>query len=208
MASRNILTNYYSIKSAEQNFESYLIYAPFDGTITEANMEEGAVANPGTKLGTIINTKDLELEVPVDVEDSKWLRVGQKVEVNSEHKTSTWRGVVTRKSQSVNPNTQSINLYISLKSTSKNPIYKGEYLTAVFPGIKLFNVMKIPRNAVFNQNNVFIVENGVLKQKTINVVKINNDKLFFNGIPNGTMVVSEPLINAAENSKVQILEKD
>lgn len=208
MASRNILTNYYSIKSAEANFESYHIHAPFDGTITETNMEVGAVANPGTKLGTIINTVHLELEVPVEVEDAKWLNVGNKVNVKSVRRSSTWEGKIVRKSQNVNPNTQAINVYISLNSSSKNPIYKGEYLTAIFPGIKLYNVMEIPRNAIFNRNVVFTVVDGLLHHKVVNIQKINEDKLFFDGIPEGTDVVAEPLINAAENSKVQILGRE
>lgn len=208
MSSRNILTSYYTIKSAEANFESYHIYAPFDGTITEVNMETGAIANPGTRLGTIINTLDLELEIPIDVDDAKWLKIGQKVEVFNSNKTSNWNGKIIRKAQSVSPSSQSINIYVDLKSTPNNPVYKGEYLTAVFSGIKLFNVMEISRNAVFNQNLVFTVENGLLVQKTINVKKINKDKLFFAGISEGTDVVSEPLINASENSKVKILGRE
>ncbi|MBU0475351.1 MAG: HlyD family efflux transporter periplasmic adaptor subunit [Bacteroidetes bacterium] len=207
MASRNILTNYYTIKSAEANFESYRIYAPFNGTITEVNFEEGAVANSGTKLGKIINTVNLELEVPVDLDDSKWLSTGQKVEVFNSDKTSKWVGEIVRKANDINPNTQSINVYVSLNSNKNNPIYKGEYFTAVFAGIKLAKVMEIPRNAVFNQNVVFVVENGLLLQRTINVKKINKDKLFFVGLAEGTEVVSEPLINASENSSVKILGK-
>lgn len=207
MASRNILTNYYTIKSAEANFESYHIYAPFAGTITEVNLEEGAVANPGSKLGKIINTVNLELEVPVEIEDAKWLKIGQKVEVQSSKKTSSWDGKIVRKAQNVNPTTQSINVYVSLNSTSKNPLYKGEYLAANFRGIKLFDVMEIPRKAVFNQNEVFIVKDSLLEKREIKIEKINKDKIYFSGLENGVNIVAEPLINASENTKVTILRK-
>ncbi len=207
MASRNILTNYYTIKSAEANFESYHIYAPFSGTITEVSLEEGAVANPGSRLGKIINTKNLELEVPVEIGSAKWLKVGQRVEVYDSKKTSSWKGKIVRKSQNVNPTTQSINVYISLNSTSKNPLYKGEYLEAIFGGIKLFNVMEIPRKAVFNQNEVFIVKDGLLEKREIIIEKINKDKIYLSGLENGVEIVAEPLINASENTKVTILEK-
>lgn len=207
MASRNILTNYYSLKSAEANFESYHIYAPFAGTITEVSLEEGAIANPGSKLGKIINTENLELEVPVELEDAKWLNLGQKVEMHNKNNTSNWIGKIVRKSQNVNPTTQSINVYVSLKSTNKKPLYKGEYLTAHFGGIQLFNVMEIARKAVFNRNEVFIVEDSLLAKKDIKIKKINKDKIYFSGLADGTSVVSEPLINASENTKVEILKK-
>ena len=207
MASRNILTNYYTIKSAEANFESYHIYAPFAGTITEVILEEGAVANPGSRLGKIINTKNLELEVPVEIGSAKWLKVGQRVKVYDSKKTSNWNGRIVRKSQNVNPTTQSINVYVALNSTSKNPLYKGEYLEAKFGGIKLFNVMEIPRKAVFNQNEVFIVQDGLLEKREIVIEKINKDKIYLSGLENGVDIVAEPLINASENTKVTILEK-
>jgi multidrug efflux pump subunit AcrA (membrane-fusion protein) len=205
MASRNILTNYYSIKSAEANFRSYKIYAPFTGTITEVYFEEGTVANPGAKLGKIINTLNLELETPVVIEDAKWIRIGKKVKVFDEGENQRWTGRVIRKSQNINPATQSINIYVALKSTPQNPLYKGEYLSAQFTGIRLKNVMEIPRNAVFNGNMVFVVKNGLLEKEEINIVKIIKDKLFFNGLKKGLYVVAEPLVNATENTKVKIL---
>ncbi len=207
MASRNILTNFYNIKSAEASFEYYHIYAPFSGTITEVNLEIGAVANPGSRLGKIINTKELELEVPVKIGDAKWLKIGQSVSVVDSKKTSHWKGHIVRISQSVNPKTQSINVYVSLKSTSKNPLYKGEYLEANFGGIKLPHVMELPRKAVFNQNDVFIVKNGMLAKREIVIKKINKDKIYISGLNAGVNVVAEPLINASENTKVEIFEK-
>jgi len=206
MASRNILTNYYTIKSAEANFESYHIYAPFSGTITEVSLEEGAIASPGSKLGKIIDTKKLELEVPVEISSAKWLKVGQNVEVYDNKVTSSWHGKIVRKSQNVNPATQSINIYISINSTSKNPLYKGEYITANFGGIKLFNVMGIPRKAVINHNEVFLVQNGFLKKREIRIEKINKDTIYFSGLEDGVDIVAEPLINASENTKVEILK--
>ncbi len=206
MASRNILASYYTIKSAEASFEYYHIYAPFAGTITEVSLEQGAVANPGSRLGKIINTKNLELEVPLEIGNAKWLKIGQSVEVSDNKKTSSWKGKIVRKSQNVNPTTQSINVYVSINSTSKNPLYKGEYLSANFSGIKLFNVMEIPRKSVFNQNEVFIVKDGLLEKREIIIEKINKDKIYFSGLENGIDIVAEPLINASENTKVQILE--
>lgn len=205
MASRNILTNYYSIKSAEANFESYHIYAPFDGTIIEVNLQEGAVANPGSRLGRIINTKNLELEVPIEVDDAQWLKVGQKVSITNESRTSNWTGRIIRKPESVNPGTQSINIFVSISASRGNPVYQGEYLLAEFAGVKLKNVMEVPRNAVFNGNEVFVIHDSLLIKENIKIHKINRDKLYFSGLQEGIFVVSEPLINAVENTRVNIL---
>jgi len=208
MASRNILTNYYSIKSAEANFKSYHIYAPFKGTITEVNMQAGAIANPGTRLGRIINTTDLELEVPVKVINAQWLKVGQSVTVYNSNKTLSWKGKIVRKSQNVNPTTQSINVFVAINSSKGKSIFHGEYLSAEFSGIRLNNVMEILRKTVFNKNEVFIIRDSLLVREVIDIQKISRDKLYFNGLKESEYIVTEPLINATENTKVQILGEE
>jgi len=116
-----------------------------------------------------------------------------------------WAGVVVRKSRFVEPDTQSLSVFVSLVSTNENPLYKGQYLKAVFNNKKIENVMEITRNAAFNHNEVFVVEDGKLSKKEITVHKINEKTLIFSGLDVNTELVVEPLVNAFENMKVEIL---
>ena len=208
LASRNLLGDYYSIKKEELRLKKHSIYAPFDGAITTVKMEVGAIANPGTQLANIINTTDLELEVPVDVNSARWLNNGDVVKVHNESKTSEWLGRIIRKSNEVEVATQSISLFVNIKSTRAKPVYKGQYLIAEFSGIKLDHVMEIPRSAVFNSNEVFVVADTVLQKKEIVVKKVNQKTLFFSGLEEGLDIVVEPLISANENTKVKILGRE
>jgi hypothetical protein len=65
--------------------------------------------------------------------------------------------------------------------------------------------MEIPRSAVFNTNEVFTVVDGRLKKQSINVVKVNDKTLIFNGLEAGENIVVEPLINVKDNLAVEIL---
>ena len=47
LATKNILGEYYSIKSGEENLRKYYLYAPYDGSIVNVNLETGTVVNPG-----------------------------------------------------------------------------------------------------------------------------------------------------------------
>ena len=67
LASRNILGEYYSIKADEEMISKYHVYAPFDGNIVDVFTEFGTVVNPGSQIARIIQTGDLEVEVPVQV---------------------------------------------------------------------------------------------------------------------------------------------
>lgn len=206
LASRNVLNDYYSIQSAEVRLEKYRIYAPFNGTFTEVFMEVGSVANPGSRIATMIRTDKLELAVPVEVDDIYWIEVGDPVRIMTEDAARTWNGKVVRKSDFVDPGTQSITVYVSVFPNAENPLFQGQYLKAYFETKKVENSMVIPRNAIFNNNQVYVVENERLKKSEIKILKHNQNTVLINGIPEGVFVVSEPLVNAREGSRVVILE--
>jgi len=204
VASRNILTDYYSIKSDEITLDKHVIRAPFDGSFLNVSVEVGAIANPGAMLARIIYANSLELAAKVKVADAKWVTIGDKVKVMTSDISTQWDGEVTRISNFVDTATQSMNVFVKIKSTPENPVFKGQYLTAVFPGKSIGGVMEIARNAVFNSNEIFTVVDNMLVKQDIDIVKINENSLLFKGVDEGTDVVTEPLVNAMEGAKVQI----
>jgi len=205
VASRNILSEYYSIKSDEVTLEKYTLRAPFNGTFTEVNMEVGAIANPGATLAKIIRTDRLELEVPIETTDAQWIDVGDSVDVSTEDGLMHWLGRIVRKSDFVDPATQSRSIFVRIIPTADKPIYRGQYLKAVFNGKEIENAMEIPRNAVFNHNLVFVIEDKKLVKKEIIIRKINEKTLIFSGLEENTELVVEPLIGAMENTQVEII---
>ncbi len=206
LASRNILNDYYTIKSSEIRLEKYAIHAPFDGSFISVNFEVGSTVNPGSRLGTIIQTNRLELEVPVKTQDIHWLNIGDNVKISSGVSDVFVGGTIVRISDFVKPETQSVSVFVNIKSQSKIKLFEGMYLNATFKGEALSNVMEIPRNSVFNENDVFLVENDKLKLAAIKVHKVNEKTLIFSGIPEGEILVVEPLINVSEGMKVEILK--
>ncbi|MBN1294558.1 MAG: efflux RND transporter periplasmic adaptor subunit [Candidatus Latescibacteria bacterium] len=205
LASRNILGEYYSIQSDEITLDKYTIIAPFNGTFTEVYMEVGAIANVGATLAKISRTDKLELEVPVEISDAQWIETGDVATVSNEDESLHWKGQVVRKSDFVAQDTQSMSIFVRLTPTIDKPMFMGEYLKAVFNGKEIENAMEIPRNAVFNHNEVFVVLDGKLSKREIIIHKINEKTLIFSGIEEGTEIVVEPLINAVENTEVKII---
>lgn len=208
LASRNILSDYYAIKSDEVRLNKYLLHAPFHGAITEVFLEVGAVANPGSRIAKLIRTDHLELEVPLEANDIEYIKISDTVQVTNENETHSWTGEIIRIANFVEAKTQSVSVFVSITSTQNNLLYKGMYLKAKFPGQPMKQVMEIPRNAVFNSNEVFIVENGRLQKRRIKIHKVNTETLIFSGLKEGTKLVIEPLINANENMPVKAIVKE
>lgn len=207
LAGRNILSDYYGIKSEEVRLKKYKIYAPFSGTFTSVMLEASSVANPGSRVAKIIRTDRLELEVPLEIHNADWVRNGDAVTVTTEDGGKEWPGTVIRKSEFVDEGTQSISVFVALTSNAENPLYLGMYLKAIFPGVVVRNAMQIPRNAVFNHNEVFIVRQGRLTKREVTVHKIDEKTLIFSGLDEGEDLVVEPLVNATENSKAEIIKE-
>ena len=204
LTTRNVLGEYYNISKDELKLNRHTVRAPFDGTYTEVYLEAGAYTNMGGRVAHVISTNDLELEVPLKRIDAQWVKIGDKVSVKSEGGIE-WTGKVIRKSQFVDENTQSQSVFVKLNNhNSKNTFLSGEYLIAHFSGHPIENVMEIPRNCVFNTNEVFIIVDGRLEMRRINVVKVNERSLIFNGLNEGEIIVLQALINVLEGTLVEI----
>jgi len=208
LASRNVFNEYYGILQDEKRLSRHSLYAPFDGTFTQVIVEVGGYVNTGGQIARMIRTDQLEVEVPVENYQSEWIKIGDKVQVFSNQNESVKQGVVVRKSDFIDANTQSRSIFIKLLNSESNKLLSGEYMEVEFPGQKIQNAMELPRGAVFNSNEVFTVIDGKLKKQVIEVLKWNETTLIFNGLEEGTKVVSEPLINVKENSPVGILGEE
>ncbi|MDX1284559.1 MAG: hypothetical protein R3182_06095, partial [Draconibacterium sp.] len=104
--------------------------------------------------------------------------------------------------------TQMRGIFVQVKNSANNELLMGEYKVVRFPGQKIQSAMEIPRSAVFNSNELFAVVDGRLKKKEINIIKVNETTLIFNGLEEGEKIVVEPLINVKENSPVGIFGEE
>lgn len=208
LASRNVLSEYYGIQQDEKRLARHSLYAPFNGAFTQVNFEVGAYVNSGGQIARMIRTDQLEVEVPVENGQSKWIHLGDEVEVYSRNRQMVRPGKVVRKSDFVDPNSQSRSIFVWVQNQPNDPVFAGEYKEVKFPGQRIAQSMEIPRNAVFNSNEVFTVIDGKLKKEQIHILKWNENSLIFNGLEEGTIVVTEPLINVKENSSVGIFGQE
>ncbi|WP_159517665.1 efflux RND transporter periplasmic adaptor subunit [Sunxiuqinia indica] len=204
LASQGVLNSYYSILQDEKKLERHSMYAPFDGTFTRVNSEVGAYVNTGGQIANMIRTDLLELEVPIENEFSRWIKIGDQVTVNKG--SLELSGKVVRKAAFVDESTQSRSIFVKVDSKYNDVLLPGEYLSVVFLGLPIKQAMEIPRSAVFNTNDVFVVDEGFLKKKQIHIIKVNTSTLIFDGLEEGEYVVTESLINVKEKTPVEILE--
>ncbi len=200
LATKGIYSTFYSIKSAEERLKKHWYYAPFDGSITEVVMETGAYVNAGTRIGRIMKKGYHELKVAVETRDIPWIQLGAEATIYSGETQQTWNGSVARVSDYINENTQSIDVYLTI-DPSGGKIYDGQFIEAAIPARTINDGLEIPRNILYNGNEVFVIEDSLLKVKEVTVHRLMEENAVISGLAVGEDLVVEPLINAHNNMK-------
>ncbi len=221
ISSKGIITEYYTIKSDEERLKKYVISAPFNGSILNAMTDEGAVVNPGTPIISILRDGNLEIEIPVNKNEIEKVKQGALVSLYDES-SITAKGKVIRKGNYINAQTQTIPVFIEISETSA-PLYNGVYLNAEIAAEGFETVMEIPRKALTSNDIIFTIETDSkpiimfgfhlftrhkhkIKMMPVNIVSYQKNTVYVKGVPDGTVIVVEPVINGKDGAKVEIIK--
>lgn len=200
IASRNLLSQYYTIQSAEERLRKYVVKAPFSGVITQTSIQPGALVRAGQKLGELMNTSNYELQVTVPLSDLEYLTRGSKVALNSRDIAGTWTGTVRRINDQVDAGTQTVKVFIAV--AGKN-LREGMYMMGAIDAKPIKDAISIPRDLLINQNAVYVVHENTLELRPVEVIKVMEKEAIVRGITDGTFLLKEKLPNAFEGMKVE-----
>jgi multidrug efflux pump subunit AcrA (membrane-fusion protein) len=200
---RGIVSNYYNVKNLEQRLSKYTISAPFDGILTEALVTEGSLIRSGQKLGEFIDPSVYEMEVAISKSFANLLKVGEKVELNNLDGTEAFTGIVSRVNGSIDATTQTITVFIEVKSEL---LKEGMYLEARLDAKQEENAIEIHRNLLLDTNQIFVVRDGVLDVLDVKPVYFSDTKVVLKDVPNGAIILSRSVPGAYAGMLVKIFE--
>lgn len=203
LAARNVFKIYYSIKNLELRLSKYEIKAPFDGVVTQSMIQRGTLIRAGQKLGAFSGIKHFEIELPINEKEIKFIGIGNKVQLISENLNKSWGGTITRISRSIDPNSQTINVYATL---SGDNLKDGMYFKAIINGKFIPNSFIVPRKAIVNNEAVFYVDNGKLARKNIDILLSGESDMYINGIDSLVEIITNPLVNFILGEKIKIIK--
>lgn len=192
MTSRGILAEYYNIKSAEARMEKYVYIAPFSGTVLETYAEPGAIANPGTRIARIAKTNDFEIKVPISVDNIANYQKQGSVQFFTADGILVGSGNINRISEVINQQTQSVDVYYSIRPIANQKIYSGLFLNAAINQSAVKESITLPRIAV-TENTVNVLKNGAIVAREIQIVGNKPDSLYVFGLQNGEHVILEKI---------------
>lgn len=203
ISGRGILTSFYNVKNLEQRLAKYHISAPFDGVLTEALVTEGTLIRGGQKLGEFINTGVYELEVAVSKAYSDLLKVGEDVALTNLEKTKTYTGKVARINGRVDQASQTIKAFIDVSDSN---LREGMYLEANLDAKEEVDAIQVDRGLLLENDKLFVVRDSILDVIDVQPVYFTDKTVVLKEVPNGTMIVSKPLVGAYVGMSVKVFE--
>lgn len=190
MTSRNVLTEYYNLKSTEARMEKYLYIAPFSGTVVDVFAEPGSIINPGSQVAKIARSGEFEVKVPIDLADLKiYQELNEATFTNSSGKV-IGKGKIIRVSDVINQQTQSADVYYSVHPLNNEKIYHGVFVNVKIDREANKETMTLPRVAVKNNRVNLLVKDKLIEQEVL-IVGSKPDTVFVTGLTNGDKVLIE-----------------
>lgn len=188
------------------------VVAPFDGVVTQRNIDVGSLvqadAASGTALFTMVHSDIIRVQLYVPQDQAYGLVPGAAAVVQvPEIPGRTFTGTVARVADALQPGTRTLLTEIDVPNPDG----------ALRSGIYCMVQLKIPRRTpsliipgaavIFNRAGlqVAVVEDGAVHIRKINVVRdLGTTVEASDGVKDGDKVVINPSVNLADGSKVQV----
>jgi len=188
------------------------VVAPFDGVVTQRNIDVGSLitadAATGTPMYTVVHSSVIRVWVYVPQDSAFGVKPGIDAVIRVPAMPNlTFHGKVTRIANALQPGTRTLLTEIDIPNPDG----------ALSPGIYCTVELQIPRQApalilpasaiIFNQNGmqVAVAEDGVVRLRKIAITADYGAEVeVHDGVNEGDSVVLQPPVNLTDGGKVNV----
>src|ERR1700730_5285063 len=212
VAESNIAAQEAQIRILGQEKAYQRVVAPFDGVITQRNIDNGSLVQSQSTFMYALMHPDVirtQLYVPQDAAFGVAPGVDAVVHV-PEIPNRSFPGKVTRIASALQPGSRTLLTEVDVPN-SDGALSPGIYCTVELYIPRKTPSMIIPADAVvFDENgqHVAVVENGTVHLQKIVVARdFGTEVEVHDGVRPGDQVILNPMVNLAEGSKVAVRNK-
>lgn len=214
-----------ALAEAELQLERTRIVAPFDGRVRQDHVDFGQFVTMGGKVADVFSTDVAEIRLPLsDVElalidlplSDGAMEAQQTVPVTftAEYggKSHTWTGQIVRTEGVVDAKTHLIYAVAEVEKPyaqveSGMPMTVGMFVNARIQGKTFENAIKVPRDALYKDNSIVLVNTGNrLRFADVQVLQKNKDHIIVRAeFDDGDRVALSPPGTVTENMHVHVI---
>ncbi len=200
------------VENARRSLERATVTAPFDGVISERQIDPGQFVGAGSPLMTVVDLTRLEVEATAPVSYGPQLAPGQPVELKVEgFGERVFQGRLERLNPVAIEGSRMLPIYVSL------PNEGGELRGGMFASGRIVLEAKqdglgIPSGALHRDADgdyVIVVENGMTQRRAVEIAREWDAGAVIeiaSGLEPGEVVVAEPLPELKPGMQIELVE--
>ncbi len=215
IAKSKIETAKLEVEHSENELEKTSLFAPIDGVLTSKEVEVGELANPNTKIGSLVDISSVYVEIGITEKDIERIRMGQNVKVNVDtYPGRDFYGSVDKIFPQIEG--RSRTLTVKIKLDNKDMLIKpGMFARALINIYEKKGAILIPIGAIRQKEDnyfVFVVEKNQqekdeAKLRTIKIAyRTIENAIIEEGVSEGELVVFEQQGELKDKSPCEVLE--
>ena len=209
VAQANIAAQEAQIRVLQQQKAYQRVVAPFDGVITQRNIDNGSLVTSGsTFMFTLMHSDVIRTMVFVPQDEAFGLAPGVDAVVRvPEIPDRSFPGKVTRIASALQPGSRTLLTEIDVPNPD-GALSPGIYCTVELSVPRKTPSMIIPGDAVvFDQDglHVAVVENGAAHLQKITIARdLGTEVEVHDGVKPGDQVILNPMVDLVEGAKVAV----
>jgi RND family efflux transporter MFP subunit len=182
-------------QAAELALERTVVRAPFAARVLETRLDVGQVVNTSQSVGTVFSLDAIEITVPVSSDDLRAIGdpYGRTVEVRTGELEAS--GQVVRSSAAVDERTRLATLFVRPAGDLSRRLTVGEFVSVTIAGDDAPNAVRIPTAALTSRDQVWVVDNGQLAERRVEVLGNRNGMTFVSDFDAAEGLVAVPPAN-------------
>ena len=215
------------LATANLNLERTRPSLPVDAVIMNERIDLGQYVMIGQSMGAAYGIESMEIEVPLQDKELAWFAVPDntvlvnadqspkkgavaRVSANFAGEEKCWSGYVVRTTGQVDITSRLISVVVEVfepfkDSGSTPPLLPGMFVEVAIEGNTLKNAIAVPRDAMHNNNEVWVAKDGQLDVQLLDIVRADRDFAYADsGLDDGDMIIVSSLDTVIEEMKVRI----
>jgi RND family efflux transporter MFP subunit len=223
------------LADAELQLEKTRLRAPFDGQVISSHLDLGEFVQAGQEAAKLYDTAAVEIPMFIPLDDLRWfpslspdtLRDNSQGHQNaplpratvhwrSGEREYTWPGHVRRWESGLDARTRTLTLVIEVNEPWKRfrpggqpPLQPGMFCRLTIETRRVPQAVRIPRTALRPENTVFLVQDGALAVRPVEVLYVQKESVLVTaGLETGDLLIVSPLSTPVVGMQLRPREVD
>ena len=195
-------------EQAQENVKRTVLRAPFTGLVRAENIDIGQFASRGQPIATLYANDVVEVRLPIADRQLAFLNLPPlrngnfpedmqptvKLSADYGGQTREWFGKIVRAEAEIDTSSRMVQLVARVESAEDSQdLSVGLFVTAEIAGLAVENIVRLPRSAIRNNNQVLVVDTeNRLRFRDIQSLRLYKDNVLINAglIPGERVCVS------------------